>query len=187
MESLTALPNVTRRPSGWALAKGWGLTALVGSLLVWLADVAFYSRFGLDVSEVRSWSPWSALDLTVQVLAWAAVAALWLWWPRRHVVVAVVAVALAVFGMGARAWAHHEADRAWAGARVWPAAVLPFQFSARPTTMVPYGRDQLSEGVPARVLLLRYHPDQAVVYDPATQQTSWIGNKIAVPVWGGGR
>ena len=185
MELSTASGHVTGQTARWALAKAWALTALVGSLLVWLADFAFYERFGLDASEMPSWSPWSALDLTVQLLAWAAVAALWFWWPRRHVVVAAIAVALVVFGIGARAWAQHEVGRAWGGARVWPAAVLPFQFSARPTTMVPYDREQLPEGVPAHVLLLRYHPDQAVVYDPETHQTSWIGNKIAVPVWRG--
>ena len=49
--------------------------------------------------------------------------------------------------------------------------------------MIPYGREALPEGIPSRVLVLRRHPDSAVVYDPATHQTLWVGNKIAVPAW----
>ena len=102
-----------------------------------------------------------------------------MWWPRRHVVVAFAVVALAMAGLGARAWAHHEADRARTGTPVWPRAVLPFTFSARAVTLVPSGTDMLPAGIPSRVLLLRSDEHRSVVYDPATGETIGIGNQIA--------
>ena len=179
----SALPESTSaRARGRTLFLAWAVTALAGSFLVWLADVAFYDRFEVSASDLPSWDAWSALELGVQLLAWAVVFGLWLWWPRRLAVVAVTAVVLAVVGVAARAWAHDEAGRAWEGARrVMPQAVLPFSFSASPARMVPYGREPLPEGIPGRVLLLRWHRDSAVVYDPVTHHTLWVGAKIAVP------
>jgi hypothetical protein len=143
--------------------------------------VAFYDRFRVFTTDLPSWSPWSALELTVQFFGYLVVGALWLWWPRRHVVVAMAAIALAVGGMGARAWAHHEADRAWGGTAVRPAAVLPFSFSASPVRMIPHGSSTLPEGVPSHGLGLRFSQDVTVVFDPNTHETVWVGSAMAVP------
>jgi hypothetical protein len=172
------------RPGPTTLFWAWAAGAGAASLVLWVAgDMAFYNRFGLQINDIPSWRPWSALQLGSQAFGWAVMAALSLGWRRRQVVVVATVAVLAVGGLAVRAWAHHEADRAWAGAQVWPAAVLPFEFSARSTTMIPRDGDHVPEGVPSQGLLLRYHPDQAVVYDPASHQTYWIGNKIALPVW----
>jgi hypothetical protein len=172
-------PPATRR-RGKTLLVTWSLSALSASLVVWFADVAFYDRFGMKSSDLPSWSAWSALELTVQVFAWLVVGALWLWWPRRHAVVAGAVIALVVLGMGTRAWAHHEADRARAGTPVWPRAVLPFTFSARAATLIPHGTEALPQGMPSRVLLLRSHPDSVVVYDPTRGDTMRVSREIAV-------
>ena len=184
MESPTALATLTRRPSGRAMATAWGVTALATSLVVWLADVAVYDRFGVVSSDLPSGSPWSALELTVLAVAWLAVAALWLWWPHRDGGDCGHRRRLVLGGLGARSWAHHEAERAAGGMSMWPGPVLPFTFTARSTTLVPYGRDQqLPEGIPKEVLMLRYHPDSVTVYDPTSKQTMWMGNQVAVPTW----
>ncbi len=177
-------PNRPRWRPPATLLWAWVASAAAASLVLWIAgDVAFYDRFGLLINDVPSWSPWSALQLGSQAFGWAVMAALWFGWRRRNVVALGTVAVLAVGGLAVRAWAHHEADRAWAGAQVSPAAVLPFEFSARSTTMIPHDGDHLPAGVPSRGLLLRYHPDQAIVYDPVSHQTSWIGNQIALPVW----
>lgn len=185
-ELTTAAVAGACRPSVKTLLWAGVGSAIAASIVLWAAgDVAFYDRFHLSSNDLPSWSPWSALSLGTQAFAWCVMGALWFGCQRRHVVVLVAAVALAVGGLGVRAWAHHEADRAWAGTPVNPTAVLPFQFSARPATMIPYGTDQLPEAIPAYVLVLRNKPGQAVVYDPATRRTNWVGSKIAVPAWVG--
>jgi hypothetical protein len=182
--SAAALPSAVRPRLKTVLWAGVA-SALAASIAVWVAgDVAFYSRFHLSSSDLPSWSPWLALELAAQAFAWCVMAGLWFGWGRRRLVVLTAVAALAIGGLGARTWAHHEAGRVSDGARVLPAAPLPFQFSAVPATMVPFGSDQLPEGTPAHVLVLRSHDDHAVVYDPATGETHWIGNKIAVPAYG---
>ena len=94
------LEPTSARPRSRTLLFAWVLTALAGSFLVWLADVAFYGRFGVLASDLPSWDAWSALELGVQLFACAVVLALWLWWPRRLAVVAAAAVVLAGVGAG---------------------------------------------------------------------------------------
>lgn len=172
----------TERPSGSTLLWAWLASALAASIVLWLAgDLTFYSRFGLRSDDVRSWSPWYALAVGNQAFAVGAMVALWFGWRRRALVVVAVVAVLALLGLGARAWARHEADRAWAGARVSPAAVLPIDFSAVHSTLIPYSTDGLPGGIPAQVLLLQRNRYQSVVYDPVTRYTFWVGDQIAVP------
>lgn len=163
------------------------MTALSVSLLAWWAESSFYDRFGPLASGLPSWDPWLLLDLGVQLVAWAVVGALWLWWPRRHVVAIVTALLLGALGLAAHAWVQHEADRVQAGTPVWPKSVLPFDFSAQAVTMIPYGTPSLPEGVPSQPLLLRFDPESRTVllFDPATQETLWVDNDVASPSFGG--
>lgn len=126
-----------------------------------------------------------ALELTAQLFALAVVAALWFTpRPYRRAIVPVALVAVLLRGLGATAWAHHEADRAWAGHSIRPAAALPFRFVARPVRMVPYGAATLPAGIPAHALQLHWTPYRTVIYDPASHQTLWVGRQIAAPAWG---
>ena len=48
------------RPRPRILLFAWALSGLGASLVVWLADAAFYLRFpGVHSSDLPSWSAWS--------------------------------------------------------------------------------------------------------------------------------
>ena len=173
-------PVSTTRPR-WYYFYGIGaLVALSASVVVWYADRTFYAPFGPLASDLSSWSLWSMLELLVQLLGWGVAGALWLWWPQRRVVAVVAAVVIAAAAVTTLAWADHEADRALAGTPVWPASVLPFSFSARPVEMIPVARARAT-GVPSQALLLSFGDglDSALIYDPATVETRWVGSDEA--------
>lgn len=180
MDTQVAVPVSRTRPRGYYFFGIGALVALSASLVVWCADRAFYAPFGPLASELSSWSPWSMLDLLVQLLGWGVAGVLWLWWPQRRVVAVVAAVVIGAGAVATLAWADHEADRALAGTPVWPASVLPFSFSARAVEMIPVATARAT-GVPSQALLLGFGEglDSALIYDPATGETRWVGSDEA--------
>ena len=169
------------RPPLRSLVLTWLGTALAVSFVMWWVGSSFYDRFHVLGTDRPSWDPWSALELPTQLLAWMVTIPVGLWWRRRGVVTAVAAVVALALAGAAHAWVQHEADRARSGTPVASSVWLPFSFSARAVTLLPY-EDALPPGIPARVLLLWEEPSTHGVYDPASGQTIWVGDRIAT--WG---